>query len=490
MENYYQSDDLKQNYIELKSKLETVFKKVKQTADLKHAKSLLIEVQRNFKVVKLNRAERDELYSKLQTAFDEVNLKIEKERSEIENEAARNFITLKTKIEDAEFMANHPKEYRESFNFLIEVQNEFRGLKLQREQRELLYGRLQKAFEILKNKQITNSSTDEIRANLNIAEITNKVDEICRNVEYIEDFYEAKDQLINIQAELKSFNLSRELKDEFFTKIQDAFTIINLKREEDIKKISEESDLQFSNFKNRIIEIEIQTGNNKDLKSIKEQLKGLQYELRDLNLTREHRKELFDLIQQNFEKVIDMQDKESGYFRKESQENYNSLKELVDKGFKQAENSHEYKETREFLKKIQSEFKGIKLKTDEREELYSKLQKAFEILNTRVDEYFHTRKKNWEVRMQYKISEMISEIENLEDEIEAEKETLLGLEDQLDIIVLSGKETIALDGLKARIASAKTGILKKIEKIDELEDELQKLEERVNGSSSENEDET
>lgn len=485
MENYSQSADLANNYIQFKSKLETVLKKVKQTTDLKQAKILLIEIQGDFKTVKLAREDREELYSRLQTAFAEINQKIENDRIAFENESAKNFLTLKTKVEDAEFLANHPKDYRESFNFLVEVQNEFRGLKLQREQREILYGRLQKAFETLKNQQVSYQPAVEIPVVVNADEIKQKVEEVCRSVEYSDDFYDSKDQLINVQTELKLSNISRELKDELFAKIQEAFTIINLKREEEVKNIEEESVNHYNNFKKQILEIEDQINGGNDFKLIKEKIKTLQFELRDLNMTREHRKELYDLIQQNFEKVIDLQDKERGYFHKESQENYKSLKELVDKGYKQAEITHEYKDTREFLKKIQSEFKGIKLKTEEREELYAKLQRAFEILNTRVDEYFHTKKKNWEVRMQYKIAEMITEIEDLEDKIEDEKESLLELEDQLDIIVSSGKETIAKEGIKARIASAKISILKKTAKIDELEDELQKLEERVNGSSSE-----
>ena len=488
MENIYnQNEELTKNYNLLKTKLENVFKKVKQTTDLKQAKIYLIEIQGEFKNIKLKREDREELYGKLQTAFSEINNKIENERLAFENESAKNYLILKPRIEDAEFLANHPKDYRESFEFLIEVQNQFKSLKLQREQRELLYARLQKAFETLKSNQPIYKKPENIEIDANYDDIHQKVENVCKNIEITEDYYDAKEQLIEVQSELRATTISREIKDELFEKIQKSFIIINQRREDDIKNIEEESSTHFNNFRDEIIEIDELLKTEKEYKTYKEKLKSIQFELRDLKLTKEHRKELFDLIQLNFEKIIDLQDKEKGYFHKESQENYKSLKELVEKGYKQAETTHEYKDTREFLKKIQSEFKGIKLKSEEREELYSKLQRAFEILNTRVDEYFHTKKKNWEVRMQYKISEMITEIENLEDEIEDEEESLLELEDQLDIIISSGKQTIAKEGLMARIASSKVSIQKKNEKIIELDNELEKLEERVNKSEDEQE---
>lgn len=477
--------ELESNYKAFKLKLENVFRKVKQTTDLKQAKSQLIEIQLEFKNIKLNRSDREELYIKLQQEFAILNQKIEQERTSYENECAANFLKLKPLVENAEFMANHPKDYKESFNFLIDVQNEFRGIKLQREQRDSLYARLQNAFATLKNSQTQQTVIVEITEDISADDIIKKVSDICREIEFTDDYYESKDALIEVQNELRQSNISREVKDDLFAKIQDAFAVLNLKREEEIQKTAKESEGILLDLLKKVSEISEEIKTNNDYKTLRDKLKLLQLEMRDLKLTKEHRKEISEQIQLCFEEIFELQDKERGYFHKESKENYITLKELINKAYKQAETTHEYKDTREFLKKIQGEFKGIKLKSDEREELYTKLQKAFEILNIRVDEYFHTKKKNWEVRMQYKIAEMQTEIENLEDEIEDEKENLLELEDQLDIIITSGKQTIAKEGLMARIASSKISIQKKTEKIDEMDAELEKLEERVNGSIAE-----
>jgi predicted nucleic acid-binding Zn-ribbon protein len=196
-------------------------------------------------------------------------------------------------------------------------------------------------------------------------------------------------------------------------------------------------------------------------------------------LLREQRLELQAVLQQVFEKLNFRQDEERGSFTKEASENYKRLKILVSKGLAQAEETHEYKDTREFLKKIQSEFKGIKMIKEEREELYTRLQTAFEILNTRVDEYFHTKKKNWEVRMQYKLAETNTEIHQLKTEIEKDLENLSELEDHLDILVSSGKDSTAKTGIEARIISARSGIEKKKREIEKLETEMNELKNRI-----------
>ncbi|MEI7981957.1 MAG: hypothetical protein WCI71_09910, partial [Bacteroidota bacterium] len=141
--------------------------------------------------------------------------------------------------------------------------------------------------------------------------------------------------------------------------------------------------------------------------------------------------------------------------------------------------THEYKETREFLKKIQTEFKGIKMIREQREELYSRLQTAFDILNKRLDEFFRTKKKNWEVKMQYKLSESSSEIFLLRENIKNKTVYLKELEDQLDIIVSAGKDNQAILGLQSRISSVRMDIRKTETQAEELELQMRELKNRL-----------
>jgi hypothetical protein len=467
------------NYKELKVKLEQTLGKVKKTSDLREAKGYLIEIQNCFKGLKLHREDREELYNRLQLSFADLNQKINEDRLNFENEAAMNYFEIKNKVEEAVFMAHNTKDTRECWNFLLEVQSLFKGAKLQREHRETLYARLQGAFNALKELQNTQANSFATEVSENYNELKQSVEEAVAFSIHTDDTRAGKDGLIQVQSHLRDAKLSREQKDELYAKIQEAFTVINLRKEEETEKNLSLAQSQYDEYKPKVDEILSQSEHSSDFKTVREKLKELQSNIRESALLREQRLELQALLQQAFEKLNFRQDEERGSYTKEASENYKRLKALVSKGLEQAEETHEYKDTREFLKKIQSEFKGIKLIKEEREELYARLQTAFEILNTRVDEYFHTKKKNWEVRMQYKLAETNTEIHQLKADIERDLENLSELEDHLDILISSGKDSTAKTGIEARIISARSGIEKKKREIEKLETEMRELKNRI-----------
>lgn len=481
MENLRMHDDESlKNYKELKNKLEQTLVKVGKTSDLREAKGYLIEIQNCFKGLKLHREDREELYNRLQLSFADINQKISDERINFENEAASNYFIIKNKVEEAVFMAHNSQDNKECWGFLIEVQSLFKGAKLQREHRETLYASLQGAFNTLKEKQNSETSSFATEIAQNYDELKKSVEEAVSFSIHTEDTRAAKDTLIQVQANLRDAKLSREQKDELYAKIQEAFTIINLRKEEETEKNLTLAQSQYDEFKPKVDEVMSQSVLSMDFKTIREQLKDLQAQIRESSLLREQRIELQAILQQAFEKLNLRQDEDRNSYTREASENYKRLKTLVSKGLAQAEETHEYKDTREFLKKIQSEFKGIKLIKEEREELYARLQTAFEILNTRVDEYFHTKKKNWEVRMQYKLAETNTEIHQLKADIERDLDNLSELEDHLDILISSGKDSTAKTGIEARIISAKSSIEKKTREIEKLETEMAELKNRIN----------
>ncbi|MCX6232696.1 MAG: hypothetical protein NTZ33_14255 [Bacteroidetes bacterium] len=475
-------DESLRNYKELKNKLEQTISKVSKLSDLREAKGLLIEVQQSFKGLKLQREDREELYNKLQDNFAIINQKINDERLNFENEAALNYFNIKNKVDEATYMVHHSRDSKETWNFLIEVQSLFKGAKLQREHRETLYARLQEAFIALKEIKDYENKSFVAEAVQNYSQLKQGVDEgieFCNNTD---DIRGAKDRLINLQSALREAVLTKEQRDELHTKIQTAFDFINLRKEEETEKNTALSETQYEDLSPKVKNLLALAQQSNDFKTIREELKLLQTGIKDSGLLWEQRHELQTILQQTFEILNERQDADRNNYTKEASENYKWLKSLVEKGLLQAEETHEYKDTREFLKKIQSEFKGIKMIKEEREELYSRLQSAFEILNTRVDEYFHTKKKNWEVRMQYKLAETNTEIHELKASIERDKENLSELEDHLDILKSSGKDNTARAGIEARIISAKAGIEKKLQEINRLEKEMQDLKDRIDPS--------
>ena len=206
---------------------------------------------------------------------------------------------------------------------------------------------------------------------------------------------------------------------------------------------------------------------------------GVQNRIRGAKLFREQREELHGKLEEAFMLIKIRREEEHQIFEQESAQNYIRLKSLVEKGLLQAEETHEYKETREFLKKIQSEFKGVKLVREQREELYARLQTAFDILGKRLDEYFRHKKKNWEVKMQFTLSRLSADIYELQEALSKEQSYLNELEDHMEIITLSGKENNARPGLEARLSSARLSIERKQQQIHHLEIERVELQTKL-----------
>jgi len=293
------------------------------------------------------------------------------------------------------------------------------------------------------------------------------------------DLREAKGYLIEIQSHFKGLKLRREDREELYTKLQNAFAEVNAKIEDERLEFEYEALANYADLKAVVAEGSSLAVKSRDFRATWDFLIGIQNRIKAAKLFREQREELFTGLQDAFTTVKSWRDEERQTFENEAQQNYLHLKALVEKGLIQAEETHEYKDTREYLKKIQAEFKGIKMAHEQREELYSRLQTAFDILGKRLDEFFRNKKKNWSVKMQYKLSQFEVEIFELSEALKKEQEYLSELEDQLDIIVSAGRESSAKIGLEARIGSAQRSIERKQKQILSLEMERNELQVRL-----------
>lgn len=313
----------------------------------------------------------------------------------------------------------------------------------------------------------------------NYHELKIKLETALDKVAKTNDLREAKGYLIEVQSNFKGLKLQSEDREELYHKLQKAFEKINDQIEEEHRNFENESFINYLNLKAKVDEAVLMSGNPENFKETWDFLIEVQSLFKGTRLLREHREEIYMLLQEAFDNMKTLREKEQSAFEKEAFTNYDRLKALVEKGFCQAVETNQYKETREFLKKIQSEFKGTRLTREQREELYSRLQTAFDILGKRLDEFFRQKKKNWEVKMQYKLTEYLTDIFDLEESLKKDHSYLKDLEDQLDIAESGGKGNIATTGLKSRITSTRETIDRKEQQIRELESELKHLKDRL-----------
>ena len=295
------------------------------------------------------------------------------------------------------------------------------------------------------------------------------------NASHSGNLHEAKGFLIEVQSHFRGLKLRREDREELYNKLQQAFTALNKKIEDERLDFELTALSNYADLKPDVEKASDLATNSQNTKEAWDFLIEVQNRIKSAKLFREQREELFGGLQEAFTMIKLRREEEQQVFAEESQQNYIRLKALVEKGLIQAEETHEYKETREFLKKIQSDFKGIKMAREQREELYSRLQTAFDILGKRLDEFFRYKKKNWEVKMQFTLSRLSADIFELQETLNKEQSYLNELEDHLEIIVSSGKDKDAQASLEARIVSARHSIERKRQQVFHLEIEKDEL---------------
>lgn len=319
----------------------------------------------------------------------------------------------------------------------------------------------------------------EEEALLNYENLKSVVDTGLANAARCDNLHDAKGILIEVQGHFKGLRLRREDREELYGRLQEAFALVNKKIDDERLDFEYEALSNFAEFKPLVADAISQADGSSDFKATWEALLGIQNRIKNSKLLREQRDELSAGLRDAFDMIRMRRDEERKAYEDEAGYNYIRLKALVDKGLQQAEETHEYKETREFLKKIQSEFRGIKMLHDQREELYSRLQTAFDILGKRLDDFFRYKKKNWEVKMQFTLSRFSADIYQIQTSLEKDMADLQELQDQLEIIVSSGKERDVTTGLQARIVSAERRIEHKLKEIANLENDKAELQNRL-----------
>lgn len=315
---------------------------------------------------------------------------------------------------------------------------------------------------------------DDQRKN-NYLTLKDIVDQGLERVRLSEDPKEAKGILIDIQEHFRGLPLYREDREELYNRLQRAFLQVNAVIENKKNAFREEADRNYREMKEQCDQVLGLFDTDTDYRLIWERMIEVQSDIRERKMEREERMALLERLQDGFNLIRAEREAQQKKFESEASVSFSRIKAMADEGLKLAAETHEYKETREFLKKIRNEMHEARMTREQREELSSKLQTAFDILGKRLDDFFRTKKKNWMTKMNYTLARFDAENFDLEKAIRKEEEFLQELTDQLDILNLAGKEGNALLALKARIASVIKSIESKQQQIARNEKDRNEL---------------
>lgn len=382
--------------------------KVKETIDsvlknenLRDSREALIALQQEInKIQGLRRDQKDDFYQLISKTYDEINKKADEEREKFEMECSENYFNLKSKVEDAIKFAQNSPIYKQAREALMKVQAEFKGLKLKKEHREELFGKIQTMFEDINKRQDEERSVFDSEAAVNYEKVVPIVNEAIGFAESATNFKQGREALINAQAAIKETKLKKEQRDELYGRIRTVFEALN----------------------NRQIE-------------------------------------------------------ERGDYEKETSDNYEKLTTKVTEAFAEVDVVAEFNPFRDKLIAIQGEIKLLKLKKEQRNELFEKVRGVFAKLDIRRKEYRENRSQEKHKRLASILENLENKVARIEDSISWDIKSLNFQKDKLE--KLNDDEVLEL---KPDIES-KISMLN--ERIQEKEDKIKETKERINDIQSE-----
>lgn len=288
------------NYNQYKEKVIETCNKANETTIFKEGRDLLIKLQDEIKPVQLKRSQRDEFFSLIQAAFLAINEKQANERENFEMECIENYHSLKKTIENACDFAKNSNRFSDARKKLIETQQEIKGKRLRREQRDELYQIIRVSFEELNLRQSADRSVNEEEITENYTKLAKIVNEAIEYANNTEEYSEARARLISAQNEIKALKLNRNQRDELYALIREVFTKMNETQSSERESYENEAEGNYIKLTEKVNNsFELVLGLT-DFRLIRENLLAIQGEVRLMRLKRGQRNELFSRLREAF----------------------------------------------------------------------------------------------------------------------------------------------------------------------------------------------
>ncbi len=200
------------------------------------------------------------------------------------------------------------------------------------------------------------------------------------------EWREIRSSLSDVRDKLKGMFFKEEDTTEINEQIRIALENINTRQAAEHEKADAESQEAYDSVIGIVNDAVEFANSNNDYKQAREKLLSAQDSFKSLKLKRSHRDELYRLINAAFDNVSQRQNEERENYEMECIENYHSMKHKIEAAVEFANHSEIYAEARKALIAVQSKIKGLKLKRDQRDELYQIIRTAFDDVNKRQEE--------------------------------------------------------------------------------------------------------
>ncbi len=297
------------NYNSIKEKVEEAIQETENIVEFKTAREKLISVQTEMNSLTLKREHKDELVQKFNIAFQNLNKRQSEEWEKYEMEYSENYLNLKKIVEEAVIFAADNPNFKEAREKLIAAQQNFKGLRLKKENREELFKKIQDAFDSLKERQNADREGFDEEADENYVKIKPVVDDAITFAKDVTNFKQGREALMSAQAAIKGIKLRKEHRDELYAAIRTTFEGLNERQTEEREVFDKETDENNSKLIEQLAKCTEELNNDPEFNKIRDILIAVQGDVKLLKLKREQRNQLFTKIRELFA-ILDTKRKE------------------------------------------------------------------------------------------------------------------------------------------------------------------------------------
>lgn len=345
---------------------------------------------------------------------------------------------VKSTVEEVLLKAATPTDLKTTRNELRDTLLTVRNLSLEKEHSAELVERLSNTLEDLNKRQdeIYKRNEEEYQNKLEL--FTGKFDQNMAEIEVLTDFRQSRERLVALQTELNAAKIKRDNYDAFAQRILKAFDDLNTRQAREWERYEMECADNYLKLKETVVHATTFADNAENFNQARKLLIAAQSEFKGLKLKKENREELFSQIQAAFEKLNGRQAVEREGFEKEAEENYATVRPIVDEAIVFSVESPIFKQARQQLIDAQEAIKNVKLRREQRDELYSIIREAFNALNDRQTEEFATHDTECNEnndRLDQKLNEIITDI-NVTTDFALNRDKLIAVQSEIKLLKL------------------------------------------------------
>jgi len=417
----------------IKAEVEKLIESNNISEDFKSARKSIIELKEKILALFLiSKVEKDLLIDKLQESFLILNSKQDELKKGLDEVYSKNLEGFKVIYDEVIEFVKNVKEFKLGREKLIDLQKQLKTAQLKRDIKDKLFAEIQEFFEGLNKKQEEFREKFNKESSENLDKILPRISVVLNEVKAAVIFKDARQKLIDLQNELKGVRVLREKKDELFGQIREAFNELNVRQDEERKSFDAEADKNYEQIKPAVDEAVEFVSTNVEPTIAREKLIQTQAMLKDLTLRRTQRDELYGALRTAFESFNGGETVDKEQFEKEADVNYSNLEIKVSEAITNVEYSNDFKDIREGLIAVQDEIKILRLKKDQRNELFKRIRKAFEIFDDKRNEFMDKRRADKGDKLSQILSNLKERLQKLNEYETEDKGQLSELENKLN----------------------------------------------------------